>query len=276
MRFRLSVAFAALLVFGSATAMAATADDAILRRAAERHAFLVATVPDQLPLAARNAEGALTGFDVEVGAALAKELGEPAQFVTPGWKDILAGKAPESWDFAVASITPTPARAENISFPALYRMDAAVVVVRNDETKVERPQDVSGKTVAVKAKTTFERYLLHNLALDEGGPSVAYVIQNATIKAVPNNGDALAALVDKKADAAITSLAIAQAAKKDGMPIRVLPGFLYFEPVSVATHKGNPGFDQKIANAVETLRANGTLSALSTKWFGIDLGTIVP
>lgn len=273
MRFRLPVAFAALLLF---TATTVAAEDPITQQAAETGAYVVAVVPDQLPLAARDASGELQGFDVEVAAALAKRLGEPVKFVTPGWNSILAGKDKGKWDFAVASITPTQQRSKHLDFPALYRMDAAVVVVRKDETAIEHPRGVSGKSVAVKSNTTFERYLRHSLSLDEGGQAVAYVIDGAKIKTVPNNGDALKTLVDKKADAAVTTLAIAEAAKKSGLPIKVLPGFLYFEPVSVATHKGDPDFDKKITDAVESMRQDGTLSALSIKWFGIDLGTILP
>lgn len=276
MRFSLPVAFAALLLFSAATAVAGTPQDTVMQAATARNAFKAAVVPDQLPLAAVDADGKLHGFDIDVAEALAKQLGLPVQFVTPGWSNILAGESDKPWDFAVASITPTPRREKQISFPALYRMDAAVVVVRSGETKFERPQDVSGKTIAVKAKTTFERYLRRDLNLDEGGAEIAYVIENAKVIPAASNGDALKALVNKKADAAITTLAIAEAAKKDGMPIRVLGGFLYFEPVAVATHKGDAEFDQKVADAIESLRQDGTLSALSTKWFGIDLGSVIP
>lgn len=276
MRFRLPVAFATLLLFSAASTVAGAAGDPVTQNAASRGAFVAAAVPDQLPLAARDASGDLVGFDIEVAQALAKTLGQPVRFVTPGWATILSGRGADSWDFAVASITPTPKRAELLNFPAIYRLDAAVVVVRQDEANIVRPQDASGKKIAVKAKTTFERYLQQQLSIDEGGPTIAYVIDRAQIKTVPSNGDALKALVGKQTDAAITSLAIAESAKKAGMPIRVLPGFLYFEPVSVATHKGDPAFDEKVAAAIESLRSEGTLSTLSMKWFGIDLGTIIP
>ena len=276
MRFRSPVAFAALLLFSAAIAVAGTPQDSVMQAVNDREAFVVAVLPDQLPLAVRDPAGNLQGFDIEVAEALAKRLGHPVRFVTPGWSNILAADSTQPWDFAVASITPTPQREKILNFPALYRMDAAVVVVRSADTKFERPQDVSGKTIAVKAKTTFERYLRKDLSLDEGGGVIAYVIENAKVTPVASNGDALKAVVNKKAEAAVTLLAVAEAAKKDGMPIRVLGGFLYFEPVSVATQKGDPAFDQQVADAVESLRQDGTLSALSTKWFGIDLGSVIP
>jgi polar amino acid transport system substrate-binding protein len=176
----------------------------------------------------------------------------------------------------VSSITPTPRRAEKIDFPALYRLDAAVAVVRANETRIERPREVSGKTVGVMGSTTFERYLRHELSLDDVGGSIAFIIDEPRIETFRGDNEALQALVQGKVDAAVTSLGTARAAQKAGQPIKILPGFLYFEPVAVATAKGDPQFDIKIAEAMEDMRADGTLSKLSTQWFGIDLGTIIP
>ncbi len=247
-----------------------------MERAKARGSFVAAAVPDQLPLAARDASGTLTGFDVAVAEELGKRLGLPVRFVTPGWSTILSGKWDGKWDFAVASITPTPQRSQALDFPALYRMDAAVVVVRKDDERMQRPQDASGKAVGVKGKTTFERYLRHELTLDELGGAIAYVIDNPKILTYSGKDEALQALEQKKVDAVVTSRATAESAQKSGQAIRILPGFLLFEPVAVATAKGDPEFDAKIADTMEAMRADGTLSRLSTEWFGIDLGTIIP
>lgn len=273
MRLQLPLLFAALLL--SLTTTVAQADP-VMQRAQARGSFVAAVQPDQLPLAARDAAGKLTGFDVAVAEELGKRLGLPVTVVTPGWPTILAGNWGGKVDFAVASITPTPSRAEKLSFPALYRMDAAVVVVRKDDARLNRPQDVSGKTVGVKAKTTFERYLRHELNLDELGGAIAYVIDDPKVVTFAGKDEALAALTARKVDAVVTSRATAEAAQAAGQPIRILPGFLFFEPIAVATAKGDPAFDAKLAAAVEAMRADGTLSRLSMQWFGIDLGTIVP
>ena len=59
-------------------------------------------------------------------------------------------------------------------------------------------------------------------------------------------------------------------------PLRVLHGFLFFEPVAVAIDKGDPDFAAKIGDTVRAMRADGTLTNLSEKWFGIDVAGIVP
>lgn len=275
MRLNLPAVFASLL-FAAATLAGTAFADPVMARAEARGALIAAAQPDQLPLSAVSTDGKLVGFDIDVANELGKRLGLPVAFVTPGWERILAGNWGGDWDFAVASITPTPMRAEKLDFPALYRMDAAVVVVRRDDKRFQRPQDVSGKTIGVKAKTTFERYLRHELHLDGMGGALVYLIEKPKIATYPGKDEALAALIGNKVDAVVTSRATAEAAQKAGEPIRILPDFLFFEPIAVATDKGDPEFDAKIAAAVEAIRADGTLSRLSTEWFGIDLGTIVP
>jgi polar amino acid transport system substrate-binding protein len=259
------------------TLTAATAHaDPVLQRAQERGSLTVAIVPDKLPLAARDSDGGFAGFDVEVAEALAKRLGLSAKFVTPGWDAILNGQWQGKWDFAVASITPTKPREERLNFPVVYRMDAAVVAVRKGEQRITRPQEASGRKVGVKRRTTFERYLRQELTLDEIGGPVAFVIERPNIVMLADHEDTLQALVDGKVDAIVTNLALVEAARKNGRPVQVLPGFLYFEPVAVATAKGDPEFDARIKEAVVAMQKDGSLSALSARWFGIDLGTLVP
>lgn len=267
-----SALLAAILVCIAVVAHA----DGVLDRAKARGHLIAAVAPDQLPLAARDPSGTLTGFDIEVAEELGSRLGLPVQFATPGWDAILAGEWGGKWDYAVASITPTPRRAEKIDFPTLYRLDAAVAVVRADEKQIARPLDASGKTIGVMGHTTFERYLRQELALDDVGGAIAYMITDPKIEIFRTNTEVLQALVQGKVQVAVTSLAIAAAARKAGQPIKILPGFLYFEPIGVATEKGDPAFDAKVAEAVEAMRVDGTLSRLSTAWFGIDLGTIIP
>src|SRR5512134_2597951 len=108
MPLRIPALLAAILVCVPAVAHA----DPVLDRAKARGSLIAAAVPDQLPLAARDASGTLTGFDIDVAEEIGKRLGLPVRFVTPGWDAILAGNWDGQWDFAVASITPTPRRGE--------------------------------------------------------------------------------------------------------------------------------------------------------------------
>lgn len=252
--------------------------DEVMQRAQARGALLVAAAPagSQLPQAGEDETGGYRGFDVDIANEIGKRLGLPVKFVSPGWDEVLAGNWRDRWDFAVASITPTEEREKKLVFPALYRFDAASLVVRKDDTTIERPADASGKTIGVRQGTTFENYLRRNLVMYNNPDSVTYLIDDPKIRLFPDREQVVKALVDRRVDAIVTSLGLAEDDIAKGAPLRIVQGFLFFEPVAVAVDKGDPQFAAKIGDVVRAMRADGTLTKLSEKWFGVDVAGIVP
>ncbi len=245
-----------------------------LDRMAARGNVIVAAVPDTLPQAARDGDGKLEGFDIEVAKEIGKRLGLPVRFVTPGWDAILAGGWGEAFDIAVASITPTEERARRIAFPAIYRHDAAVMLVHKDNLSILQPADASGRTVGAKKDSTFEQYLERRLQVLMLREPVEYVVEQPRIKLYADKEQALAALArgdGVEVDAVIMSFAPARSAIAGGAPARVLPGFLFFEPVAVAVDQGDPELARAVERAVLHMAGDGTLAALSRTWFGGDL-----
>lgn len=263
-----------LLAAGCLLLASAARAEGVLEHAKARGALVIAVVPDQLPFAAATAGGGFEGFDIDLAEGIGKRLGLPVRFVTPGWDAILSGDWKGAWDIAVASITPTAERAERLAFPAVYRNDAAVVVVHRDNTKVQSPADVSGKRVGVKGGTTFERYLRRDLTIFMGEPPTQYRIDRALIRPYPGKDDAIRALAlgdGAELDAVVTSFVTARSAAAAGTPVRIVPGFLFWEPVAVAVAKGDPAFAAAVGKTVTEMKADGSLAALSRKWLGIDL-----
>ena len=229
-----------------------------------------------MPQSARDESRGYSGFDVDVANEIGKRLGLPVRFVVPAGP----GCSPETG--AESGTLPSPRsrrrRSENkkLVFPAVYRFDAAALVVPKNNTSIERPSDASGKTIGVRQETTFEDYLRRNLVLYNNPSAVTYVIDNPKICTFPDREQMVKALTDGKVDAVVTSLGLAEQDIAEGAPLRVLHGFLFFEPVAVAIDKGDPDFAAKIGDTVRAMRADGTLTNLSEKWFGIDVAGIVP
>lgn len=255
-----------------------TAADDVLSRAQQR-GFLIAAAapaPDQLPQAAKDEAGNYVGFDIDVAKAIGQRLGLPVRFVSPGWDRVLAGGWRGEWDFAVASITPTEAREKALVFPAVYRFDAAALVVRRDDMSIERPADASGKIIGARQGTTFENYLRRNLVIYGNPNAVTYLIADPKIRTFPDREQVVNALLEKRVDAIVTSMGLAENDIKNGAPLRIVRGFLFFEPVAIAVDKGDPAFAKAIGDTVRMLRTDGTLTQLSEQWFGIDVAGIVP
>lgn len=244
-----------------------------LDRAKVRGHLIAAAMPDALPQSGRDASGNLDGFDIAVSRAMGKQLGLGVEFALPSWQEILGGGWKDRWDYAAVSMTPTPEREKTLDFPAVYRLSPAVLVVHEGNTGIKEPKDATGKTIGVKEDTTYQQYLNHDLVLYKGAKPFDYQIDRPQVRLFPDKAEAMAALSkgDGALDAVVTSLAHAQAAVAEGLPVRTVPGFLFFEPLAVAIDKGDPAFAAEVASAIDALRADGTLGRLSVEWFGIDL-----
>jgi polar amino acid transport system substrate-binding protein len=262
------LAFMAIVATGVAEAGPA------LDRARARGHLIAAAVPDFPPQAFVNAKGKLDGFEIAAAEAIGKQMGLAVVFVSTDWNSVLAGNWQGRFDYSLSSITPTPEREARLDFPAVYRFDAAQLAVNKANTAITSPKAASGKAIGVKQGTTFEAFLRRDLVLYKGEKPFTYEIDNPRIRLYPDNEDVLTALAkgdSVEIQAGILSFARIQAAMERGMPIRAVPGFLFFEPIAVAIDKGDAELGAAIADAVAKLKADGTLAALSIKWFGIDL-----
>ena len=266
-----AAAAAASLVFalGSLPANAG----AVLDRVMEAKDLKVATDANWAPQSFMNDKNELDGFDVDVAKDIGKRLGVQVEFVTPGWDIITAGNWSGRWDMHVGSMTPTKKRAEIFDFPAVYYYTPAAVAVHKD-SKATRLSDLDGKVVGTTATSTFEAYAKGELTLDAAGaPPFKYEFKPKEVKSYANSTTAFDDLRlgdGTRLDAVVSSLPSILDATKAGYPIKQLGDPVFYEPLAVAIERGDKEFNDKIAEAVKAMQADGTLSKLSVKWYGVD------
>lgn len=271
MKFARMTAIAASVAL-SLAAMPAHAG-AVLDRVLAAKTMKVATDANWAPQSFVNDKNELDGFDVDVAKDIGKRLGVSVQFVTPGWDIITAGNWQGRWDMHVGSMTPTKKRAEIFDFPAVYYYTPAAVAVHND-SKATKLSDLDGKVVGTTATSTFEAYANQDLTLDAAGaPPFKYAFKPKEVKSYANSTTAFDDLRlgdGARLDAVVSSLPSILDAKKAGYPIRQLGAPVFYEPLAVAIEHGDKEFNDKIAAAVKDMQADGTLSKLSVKWYGVD------
>ncbi len=223
-----------------------------------------------------NDNNELDGFDVSVAKELASRMGVKAEFVTPSWDIMTAGHWAGRWDVVIGSMTPTKKRAEVLNFPAVYYFDPAAVAVHKT-AKYTKVEELDGKRVAAVVASTYEAYLKHDLKVDvEGMPPYTYKITPAEI--VPftdiNPVPDLALGDGVRMDGLVYSLSIINEAIRNGLPIKLLGEPVFYEPLAIATDKGDPELDALVAKSIKEMKEDGTLSKLSLKWHHIDLATV--
>ena len=231
--------------------------------------IMIATDANWAPFSYIDDDGVMQGFDVEVGREIAKRMGVEARFITPAWDIITSGNWNMRWDVSVGSMTPTASRSEVLNFPAVYYYTPASFAVHTDST-LTVPQ-LSGKTICTTAASTWEMYLQGNLDMLDA-PAFTYDVTPGTITSLV---DGAACLDDVRLgagvrnDGMIDSLPMLLAAIDAGYPIKVLGSPAFYEPLSLATDKGNddPELDAELARIIADMKKDYSLSLLSIQHF---------
>ncbi|RED52289.1 transporter substrate-binding domain-containing protein [Aestuariispira insulae] len=220
-----------------------------------------------------NDENEMDGFDVDVAKEIAKRMGVELTIITPAWEVITAGNWNGRWDLSVGSMTPTKERAEVLSFPAVYYYTPASFAVHKD-SGAGSLDDLNGKTIGVCGGCTYDAYMDKNLVIDaEGVPAFDYQVsagEKRTYETDTNAFDDLRLGDGKRLDAVLSALPTLQEAMKNGYPFKTVGKPVFYEPLAIATDKGDPEFDAKIKEIVAAMKSDGTMKTLSEKWYGVD------
>jgi len=213
------------------------------------------------PFSFVDADGKLTGFEVELSEALAKELGVKAKVQPTKWDGILAALESKRLDVVVNQVTISDERKKKYDFSKPYTISGiqALILKKNAESlNIKQAADLAGKKVGVGLGTNYEQWVKKevpqaDVRTYEDDPSKFADLRNGRINAI---------LVDR-----LAALEYAQKAKDTA-----LAGDAFSRLESgIALRKGEPELLDAINKALDKLRADGTLAKLSEKYFGADV-----
>lgn len=225
---------------------------------AEEGKFTFASSGEFKPFSVTNGEGKMTGFDIDVAEAVAKELGlEPNQKKFK-FASIVEGVKSGRFDAAVASHTINEDRKKHVDFSTPYYYSGPQVFVRPD-SDAEKLSDLEGKEIAVSKGSTYAK------TAEEVTDNIVLYDSDVT---------ALEALANGRHDAVITDFITGKEAIGSGLEIEAKE-LLGRSEQAIAVAKDNDELLKKINEALETLRENGTLKEISEKYFGEDI-TVKP
>lgn len=220
----------------------------------------------------------LTGFDIEVAANIAGQLGVEPCFVTPGWSQIISGSWSDVWDVSVGSMVITPDRMKRLWFTQPYTSGSAVLFVHKDNQSFHQPSDLSGKRVGVCAGCAYEDYLNGRLVIP--GQQIVFKIHGAEIVGYDTDTSALADLARGNGahlDAVLTDPDTGEAEIANGLPIKQMSEPVYYDFVAAAVDKKGISdplpFLEKLNQIIQGMHADGTLSRLSVQYYGSDFTT---
>ncbi len=270
-----------------------TASD-LLGAIKQRGYILVSTDPNYEPQSFLNTSGkrpsdtkcpsdALTtaemqGFDVDVAKAIGDSLGVETCFATPNWDAITAGNWANKWDVSVGSMTITTDRQKVLDFSAPYYYTPAVIAVSKDAGITSLDQ-LSGQALCAGTATTYESWLNNDMAaLGLPAASVyAHVPANITVVTLDTDQECAQAIASGRKDFVgyVTSATVVDANIAAGMPVVKLGNPVYSEDLAAAFDKASTlpsdTLRAEVDKTITKMHSDGTLTALSNKWFKMDL-----
>ena len=236
-----------------------TAGD-LLVQIQEKSEIVIAMEGTWAPWTYHDENDELVGYDVEVGKAIAEKLGVTATFVEGEWDGLLAGLDAGRYDIMVNGVGITPERQEKYDFTTPYAYNRTAVIVRGDYDEISSMEDLNGKKTANTISSTYAEQ------------AEAY---GATVTGVDDLNQTIELLLAGRIDATLNAevvFADYQKAHPDAN-IKIAAYSDDVERVAIPVRKGTDTATllDAINQALAELDADGTLSALSVKYFGTDI-----
>ncbi len=201
--------------------------------------------------------GKLTGFDVEIGEAIADKLGLDPAPVTNPFETILQGLVAKKYDAIIGSMAYTKKRAEQADFTEPYYYSGGMIWVAKDNNDISSPEDLKGKKIGVVAQSTYEE------PAKELSDNIQYYSSDVV---------ALKDLtIENRLDAVITADIVGYEAIDNGFEIKEVGKPMWVEQPSIAVRKDNNELTKAIDKALKELIDEGKYKEISEKWFDRDL-----
>lgn len=211
------------------------------------------------PFNFEDLDGNETGFEVELGEAIAKEMGlEPNPVFTQDFGALIEEVNTDRIDVILGSLTITEERAEAVDFSEPYYTSGPVFYVHKDTDDIESWDDLEGKEVGVIANSVYEDTVLEHISEDQLS---TYQSDTVALQDLAAGSDRLDMVLTDK----IVGLVQID---ENNLEIKSVGDLIFEEKIGAAVKKGNQELLDEINRALEAIIENGIYEELSEKWFG--------
>lgn len=211
------------------------------------------------PFSSAKPSGGYEGIDIDIAAALSKEMGKTIEVMDQPWSTTFAGLNAKKFDMVLSPAMITKERSEQVLFAQAYGDATYQFVLKKGGVKVSTPADLKGKVIAVNKGNLFDKWLTARQA--EFG---------WTINRYDKNSDAIQSVASGQTDAALVYSAVAGYVAKQS-PVLATSDYVINngEVYGYGFRKEDKAMRDKVDLALQCLKKNGTLAAIYEKWTGL-------
>ena len=216
-------------------------------------------------------EGKIVGYDPDITALGAAQLGVRPVEVDTAWNGIIPALYEKKFDCIISGMTITKLRSEKVLFSMPYADATNVMFLRADDTRFKSGDDMSGKIVGVQ--------------LGGAGANVVKAFEDKleakglpgykAVKQYEHYPEAYQDLLTGRLDVVVNTISTLTVVMQNAPGrFKIMPGVsdikAYF---GMAFRKEDVALQEVFNNLLANMKQDGRLAALQKRWFGVTMDT---
>ena len=193
-------------------------------------------------------DGTFEGIDVDIAGKIAEKLGLELVVDDMDFGSIITSVQTGKEDIALAGLTVTDERKQNVDFTDSYATGVQVVIVP-ENSDIKTIDDLQGKLIGCQESTTGYAY-----CTDDYGEDM--------VTAFPSGANAVQALLTGKIDAVVIDKQPAEAYVAQNEGLKILDTEYVAENYAIGVSKDNTALRDAVNNARKELIDDGTVQAI--------------
>ena len=215
------------------------------------------------PMGFRDEKNEIVGFDIDLAKEAAKRLGVDVKFQTIVWESKLEEINSGNIDVIWNGFSITPERQEQFLFTKPYIKNRQVIVVTAD-SPIKAKADLEGKKIGIQAGSSAQDAVMADKA--------TYEVIKDNLLEFDDNVMAMKDLKGGGLDAVVVDIIVGKyyVSKHPG-EYKFLEEDFGAEDFAVGLRITDKAFLAEMNKALDDMKADGTASEISNKWFSEDI-----
>lgn len=213
------------------------------------------------------------GFDVDIAKEIAKRMNLSPKFVIIPFQSLITNLSNKQYDMVVSSMSITDERSHNVDFSIPYVQVLVTFFGKKDIFSKYKNADLGtlkkvlkNKTIGTQSGTTWPLYLNKEFAeiikvkYYATQPQLMMEVKSGRIDAGFSETPSVVEFIKENSNVVMF-----------GPTLGIKDSPIFGKGIAVAVAKGNTELLDKINQALKSMHEDGTIKALSIKYFGTDI-----